>query len=58
MKGRIALAAMSGLALVGVSGAQSRASPAEDEFAQAAQLTSNGAFEDSVAHWKKAETAV
>jgi CHAT domain-containing protein len=34
---------------------QSSASTAEEEFAEAAQLISNGAIEDSVAHWKKAE---
>jgi CHAT domain-containing protein len=33
-----------------------RASSADDEIAEAQRLASKGAFEDSVAHWKKAET--
>ena len=36
--------------------AQSWASSAEEEFAQAAQLNSIGAFEEALSHWKKAET--
>lgn len=34
-----------------------RASSADDEIAEAQRLTSKGAFEDSVAHWKKAATS-
>ncbi|MEP6686469.1 MAG: hypothetical protein ABJB22_06815, partial [Verrucomicrobiota bacterium] len=33
-----------------------RAAPADEEFSQATRLAAAGAFEDSVAHWKKAET--
>jgi CHAT domain-containing protein len=32
-----------------------RAAPADEEFSKATHLTAAGAFEDSVAHWKKAE---
>jgi CHAT domain-containing protein len=35
---------------------QLRASSADDESAEAQRFASKGAFEDSVAHWKKAET--
>jgi CHAT domain-containing protein len=56
MNGRICLLAASGLSLVVIPAAELSASPAEEEYAQAAHLTSTGAFEDSVKHWKKAET--
>ena len=37
-------------------GSELRAASAEDEIAEAQRYASKGAFEDSVAHWKKAET--
>ena len=55
MNGRVFVLAFAGLVLMAATAVRSWASPAEDEFAQAAHLTSIGAFEDSVAHWKKAE---
>jgi CHAT domain-containing protein len=33
-----------------------QAAPADEEFASAEHLAATGAFEDSVAHWKKADT--
>ena len=54
MNGRVFVLAFAGLVLMAATAGRSWASPAEDEFAQAAQLTSNGAFENSVAHWKTA----
>ena len=56
MNRRVCVLAASSLSLVVVAAARLWASPAEEEFAQAAHLTSIGAFEDSVGHWKKAET--
>ena len=55
MNRRVCVLAASSLSLVVVATARLLASPAEEEFAQAAHLTSIGAFEDSVSHWKKAE---
>ena len=51
---RISVLAASILSLVAITAGGLSASPAEEEFAQAAHLTSIGAFEDSVPHWKKA----
>jgi CHAT domain-containing protein len=56
MNRRVCLFAASSLSLVLVAATRLSASPAEDEFAQAAHLTSIGAFEDSIGHWKRAET--
>ncbi len=41
--------------IFGLSG-KLQASPADDEFASAEHLTATGAFAESVAHWKKADT--
>jgi CHAT domain-containing protein len=38
-------------------GARLWASPADEEFAEASRLATSGAFEDSVAHWRKAEAS-
>ncbi len=51
---RTSVLAASILSLVAITAGGLWASPAEEEFAQAAHLTSIGAFEDSVPHWKKA----
>ncbi len=56
MNRRICLLAVWSLSLVVGGAAQLWASSAEEEFTQAAQLNSTGAFEESVSHWKKAET--
>jgi CHAT domain-containing protein len=56
MNRRICLLAALSLSLVVITTVQLRASPAEDEFAEAAHLTSIGAFEDAIGHWKRAET--
>jgi CHAT domain-containing protein len=41
--------------LVFALGGKFQAAPAEEEFASAEHLTATGAFEESVAHWKKAD---
>ena len=51
---RFLLAVALGFALIG--GGELQASSANEEFALAAHLASMGALEDSVPHWKKAET--
>ena len=53
---RLCILAASSLSFVVFTAGRSSAPSAEEEFEQAAHLTSTGAFEDSVRHWKKAET--
>jgi len=55
MNRAFAALASSAVALSLNIGSELRASSADDEFAEAQRLASKGAFEDSVAHWKKAE---
>src|SRR3954464_11131121 len=56
MNRRVCLVAAWSLSLVLVAATRLAASPAEDEFAQAAHLASVGAVEDSIGHWKQAGT--
>jgi CHAT domain-containing protein len=53
---RRAFAALSSAVALSVTFSQLRASSADDESAEAQRCASKGAFEDSVPHWKKAET--
>jgi len=51
----LALLASSAVGLTFAVSGQLRAALADDEMAEAQRFVSRGAFEDSVAHWKKAE---